>query len=404
MTRNFALTIVFLAVWREVTCCSQTNLVLQNNQIYVFSSKNYPNPYPSTTHTCLFEATAQVGKKIYVKCDVFDVLYDSQCYYARFYFSPSGDPTYADGSVYCGYYSSLSLQTNSNKIALRFDNYWYNSNGQKGFRCYVATWPIGTTPTTQPPSICECGRKNGASRIVGGQETAISEYPWMAGLLFVGDEEPYCGGSLINHRWVLTTSHCVEPFLDQAIEVVLGAHELGPTIQSGKRIQVSQKIIHENYEKQTVDNDIALLKLAEHVYYTSAISPVCLPFKFANPNFEGWMGTIAGWGTLSYQGNTPKVLHDVDLPIINTETCRSYHASTTVLTDNMFCTLQNGKDACQGDSGGPLTITFGGRRYEVGLVSWGIGCATQDKPGVYAKVSNYLQWIETKTGVSFCKV
>ncbi|KAF2359918.1 Serine proteases trypsin domain [Trinorchestia longiramus] len=507
------LVVVILATWKEGACCSQINLELQNNQVYTFTSRNFPNIYPNTAHSCTFQGTAPVGQLIYVYCDTFNLPYDTQCSYAPFYFSPTGDPSYTDASIYCGTWPSLSLTTSTNQISMRFQNNFYDPYRTIGtFRCYVATWSTTTTATTPqpptapptipqtqntpptvpqppntpptvtqppntppavtqppntpptepqppntppivpqppntpptvtqppntpptvtqppntpptvpqppntpptvpqppntptvPPVVCECGRKNVANRIVGGQETSVSEYPWMVGLLFAGNEEPYCGGTLIDSQWVLTASHCVQPFLNTAIEVVVGAHELGPNIQSGNRVQVVQKIIHERYNLTTVDNDIALLKLAQPVSYTTNVSPVCLPFKFPNTDYEGMMGTATGWGTLTYQGNTPVSLNEVDLPIISQETCAQYHVLPTVLTNNMFCTLEIGKDACQGDSGGPLTITSGGRQYEVGVISWGIECATPDKPGVYARVNNYLQWIETKTGASFCKV
>jgi len=79
------------------------------------------------------------------------------------------------------------------------------------------------------------------------------------------------------------------------------------------------------------------------------------------------------------------------------------------ITDNMFCTYAPNKDACQGDSGGPLNwVSKGtGRAYLVGITSWGVGCASENTPGVYTKVTNYLSWIQQYTGMfvyKLCKV
>ncbi|KAA0200982.1 hypothetical protein HAZT_HAZT001586 [Hyalella azteca] len=438
---------VTLALWCEVKSqsCSQTNLALQNNQVYTFTSTNFPSPYPSTSQTCVFQGVAPVGQKVYVYCDTFSILYDANCNYARFFYSPSGDINFADAFIYCGYYPSLTFTTSSNKVALKFMNAWSNFYGQPGFRCYIGTWPDTTTTTTTTstttkpttttttttstttkptttttkapsstttttkapttvPSTCDCGRKNIAARVVGGQVATKNEYPWMVGILEVGDAEPFCGGSLISNQWVLTATHCLLSFTAANLEVALGADQLGLNAQSGIRVKVSQIITHANYDTNNVNNDIGLIKLVTPVTYTTTISPVCLPFKFPNSDFEGTLGTVTGWGTTSYQGTTSVALLEVDIPILSTQSCSSYYTYPTVLTDNMFCTLQAGKDACQGDSGGPLTVPSGGRLYQLGVVSWGTECATATKPGVYTKITKYLQWIETNTGATFCKV
>ena len=77
--------------------------------------------------------------------------------------------------------------------------------------------------------------------------------------------------------------------------------------------------------------------------------------------------------------------------------CRSQGYASSQITDSMMCAADPGKDACQGDSGGPLmgVEPSTNRIYLAGVVSWGVGCGREDLPGVYAKVSNYVPWIQS---------
>lgn len=99
---------------------------------------------------------------------------------------------------------------------------------------------------------------------------------------------------------------------------------------------------------------------------------------------------FVGWGTTSYGGVASSNLLEVAVPILSTSACRLYSSVSAKITNNMFCTYANGKDACQGDSGGPLNWIDPdtGRVFLIGITSWGIGCAKPDTPGVYTKVRN----------------
>ena len=61
--------------------------------------------------------------------------------------------------------------------------------------------------------------------------------------------------------------------------------------------------------------------------------------------------------------------------------------------NSKMCAYKQGTDSCQGDSGGPLVVQEDGRWTVVGVVSYGIGCARTGYSGVYARVNNYLDWI-----------
>ena len=69
---------------------------------------------------------------------------------------------------------------------------------------------------------CSCGVVQRGTRIVGGQETEVSEYPWQAGLVNKGSTSVWCGGSLVNSKWVLTAAHCTDGFKANEIQVRVG--------------------------------------------------------------------------------------------------------------------------------------------------------------------------------------
>jgi trypsin len=88
----------------------------------------------------------------------------------------------------------------------------------------------------------------------------------------------------------------------------------------------------------------------------------------------------------------------VTVPIVSHEECNKAYEEYGGITDNMICAAEvgGGKDACQGDSGGPLAV--GG--FLVGIVSWGVGCALPNYPGVYSNVATLMRFVRQKTGVN----
>jgi secreted trypsin-like serine protease len=143
-----------------------------------------------------------------------------------------------------------------------------------------------------------------------------------------------------------------------------------------------------------MDNDVSLLKLATPLDFSKIhIQPACLPYKYANSDFQGTSIVASGWGTLASGGKQPSILQKVDLPVLTTAECRR-HYGTSMITENMLCTYKPGQDTCQGDSGGSIDLMDANGCYNViGVVSWGVGCAGVGQPGVYAKASKYLDWI-----------
>ena len=105
-----------------------------------------------------------------------------------------------------------------------------------------------------------------------------------------------------------------------------------------------------------------------------------------------------GWGATEEDGYAADILQEVDLPIMTNDKCKQKYKHDYI-GPKMLCAGWDAgqKDACQGDSGGPLYYTKGSKVIQVGVVSWGRGCARKDSPGVYSMVSKYIDWIKNNT-------
>ncbi|XP_058475588.1 coagulation factor VII-like [Solea solea] len=235
------------------------------------------------------------------------------------------------------------------------------------------------------------------ARIVGGTECPKGECPWQ--VLLVEKGKGFCGGVIFNPTWILTASHCMENLEPQFVKVVAGEHNTELNEGTEQFIQVAQIIMHEDYVKRTADNDIALLRLAAPIVYTTYAVPACLPTR---PLAERdlWavnLHTVSGWGRRAEHGPTSTILRRLTVPRIRTQQCME--ESGVVLTDNMFCAgyIEGQQDSCKGDSGGPLVTLYKNTAFLLGIVSWGKGCARPGNYGIYTRVSNYLEWIHNQT-------
>ncbi|KAM6967415.1 trypsin-1-like [Aplochiton taeniatus] len=218
-------------------------------------------------------------------------------------------------------------------------------------------------------------------KIVGGYECPAHSEPHQVSLN-VGYH--FCGGSLVNQNWVVSAAHCYQT----RIEVRLGEHNLRNTEASEQAIASSRVIRHPNYSSYNIDNDIMLIKLSKPATLSAEVQPVALPTSCAP---AGTMCKVSGWGnTMSSTADSDK-LQCLNIPILSFQDCNNSYPG--MITDAMFCAgyLEGGKDSCQGDSGGPVVC----RGELQGVVSWGYGCAERNRPGVYAKVCIFTNWLET---------
>jgi secreted trypsin-like serine protease len=249
-----------------------------------------------------------------------------------------------------------------------------------------------------------------APEIVGGQEATPGEWPWQVALVVKGSTNlfngQFCGGSLVAAQWVVTAAHCVYDNygqIDNNIDIVAGVHDLTNPQAGYQQINALQIIPHPNYNANTSDFDIALIKLKTPVTLggSGATRTGIVPLVPATVgSLSGVVSTITGWGTLTDGGSSSPVLMEVSVPIILNSVCNDSQHYAGEITSNMLCAgyESGGKDSCAGDSGGPLVVQNGSDWQLAGVVSWGYGCAVAHYPGVYTRVSQFTTWINTQIG------
>jgi len=256
---------------------------------------------------------------------------------------------------------------------------------------------LKSCPTSQ---FRKCGIKL-QTRIVGGTASKKNAWPWLAALLRPSStgSGQYCGAAIISKRHILTAAHCVAPFSQSQISVRLGEYDFTTQGETGEQTYtLSGMKMHENYDPKTFENDIAILKLSQDAQFTQSVQPACLPI--GDSDYNNVKATVAGWGTIYFGGPTSQFLQEVNVGIWKNSDCATnYGKLNRKVLNTMLCAGDNtGKDACQGDSGGPLNCPISNQvglpQYELcGIVSWGARCAEKEFPGVYTRVSKYMDWI-----------
>lgn len=250
------------------------------------------------------------------------------------------------------------------------------------------------------------------------------EFPWVCLILdqdnnFIGSCTVIPNDSRNDNRGtakVLTAAHKLNKVgKTDLLKVRVGEYDAtgfnSPETIEHDEYTVRRILKHPGFNPGRLDNDIAILYTDRNIdMRKSNINPACLPsckeqFDYRFNNGTGTRCWVAGFGKDEFDGKFQVVQRKVDVPIVSRNNCnqdlknalnaqRSGSGNRFNLSPSEVCAGgEVGKDACTGDGGSPLVCQApSGRWTVVGIVTWGVGCAS-DIPGVYARVSHFVDWI-----------
>lgn len=249
-----------------------------------------------------------------------------------------------------------------------------------------------------------CGFSDG-TRIVGGSDVDNHAYPWAAALTYINPETNtrlyLCGGVLIKENFILTAAHCISTKNGHSLAQVRLGHAV-LSDPNGVDVPIKAIHIHPDFEVDPIlTADIALLELEENVPVNGNIRPICLLSSFNSTTILE--GEVSGWGLID-RTNTSDRMQFLKVDIEDPEVCeQEYRAKLPWfrLEDSQICARgELGTDSCKGDSGGPLMYIDENSAYNlIGITSFGTTKCDSSVPGIYTKVTEFMDWIQDVAGL-----
>lgn len=242
--------------------------------------------------------------------------------------------------------------------------------------------------------------------IIGGEQALPGQWPATVALVSNNEfslfRRQFCAGSLVSETWVITAAHCL--FDTRAVLLAASSFKVATQVtdlddeDSANEIAVKSIVVHPFYDAEDLNggsaHDIALIELA-----VPSITPTMAFYNGDPESAVGSIVTVVGWGATSYevgqQPTFPTILNQLNIPLVSRQVCNEPQSYNGLLGAGQICAgyAAGGVDACVGDSGGPLMFLQNGGYRQIGVVSFGRGCAEENQYGVYTSVPFYAGWI-----------
>lgn len=227
-------------------------------------------------------------------------------------------------------------------------------------------------------------------RIIGGKETTIDKIPYLVSVRLNGRHR--CGGSIISQKHVLTSSNCLEEKRNPIDYNVLAGStsRLGDENQQLKKVSKIVKHPIRVIDFMVPIDDIGIIFIDGQFEFNRFVQPIKLPEKGSFTPI-GAIGTLSGWGRTRFGLiELPEKVRAINVTIFDKKECKKMFPRS--LRTGMQCAgvVGGGKDMCKGDFGGPLAHNG----FVIGVASWTPGCGSVLFPGMYTRVSHYIEWIE----------
>jgi len=412
---------IFLVEAKNVVCsagASQHTVTIEEGQSFVFKSQRGKR-YQGNTRCSVNYQLGSSCAKLYFQCTKFNLNNRDRrrCSKGDKLSLKVGKTT----RVYCTNKKPKLSSSSGLSVEFSSDARAHSSGAFCRVKCSAPSSSQAST-TTQAPVSCSCGEKLG--RVIGGSESPVNGYPWMALLAERSSGEQFCGGAVINSKWVATAAHCIsthggvpakKTVRPSTVLVVLGEHTQYITSETNltRKFPVDRIVVHRNKKGRPSQVDIALLRVRGKIPL-NIYTPICLP----EPNFDirGLQVTLTGWGLTGCpnpssnpwcNGGLPATtLQEITFPVPSEEVCRA--ANNGHGQGRVFCWGgEEGKSGCFGDSGSPLIHNVNGRFTLMGSVSGGThpGCGAKNTYGMAWMSSKYVSWYKSKAvGGDWCEL
>lgn len=225
-------------------------------------------------------------------------------------------------------------------------------------------------------------------RIINGQNAVEGQFPYQVSIIQLDPTRPisghFCGGSILNSRWVVTAAHCIYKDFPKDMENIR-LHVGSIEWEKGDEYELEKYVVHENYIDSTSGNDISLIKTKKQIKFSDLIKPIAIRSSFVD---VGSLVVISGWGRFDAAiDEYSESLQFLELHTVNRKECSKILAFDSKMP--MICAGVKDKSPCRGDSGSPLVMNG----ELVGVMSGGMPWCNISMPGIYTRMSAFVEWV-----------